>query len=462
MFLKTHCLPLLITLISLSTSCFGSYREDPFHIDFRHGHAYRRPTTYHPYFRTFGVSNQRNYHNPNSVNLFNHNNQIWSRLDRARASVTPKVVNVDDFGAKANGRDDSQAFTKAWKYACSSSQGAILVVPKNNIYRLKPIDFSGPCKSALVLKIDGTIIATDDHSDYKKQGRRWLYFDNVQNLRVEGEGVINGNGRTWWQKSCKINEALPCKEAPTAVTFNECSNLRVAGLQIKDAQQMHLTFQKCVNVEAFNLFVTAPGNSPNTDGIHVTETQNININNCVIRTGDDCISIVSGSKNVRATGITCGPGHGISIGSLGAENSAAYVSNVIVNKATLSGTTNGVRIKTWQGGSGYAKNIKFQNIVMHNVSNPIIIDQNYCDQQNPCSKQVSAVQVSNVLYQNIRGTSASNVALKLDCSQSFPCQGIFLQDVALRPQEEEEDIAEASCANVRLSYLGNVSPPCSS
>lgn len=27
--------------------------------------------------------------------------------------------------------------------------------------------------------------------------------------------------------------------------------------------------------------------------------------------GDDCISIVSGSKNVEATDITCGPGHGI-------------------------------------------------------------------------------------------------------------------------------------------------------
>jgi hypothetical protein len=27
--------------------------------------------------------------------------------------------------------------------------------------------------------------------------------------------------------------------------------------------------------------------------------------------GDDCISIVGGSKNVEATDITCGPGHGI-------------------------------------------------------------------------------------------------------------------------------------------------------
>ncbi|KAG8489327.1 hypothetical protein CXB51_017418 [Gossypium anomalum] len=413
MFLKPHCLPLFITLFSLSlSSCLGSYREHPLH-----------PKPYHPYFHTFGVSNKPNYPTLNSADLFNYNIEI-------RTSA-PKIVNVDAFGAKANGRDDSQAFKKAWKYACSSSQGATLVVPKKKVYHLKPIDFSGPCKSAISLNIQGTIKATVNHSDYERYEGRWLYFDKVQNLRVEGGGIINGNGRTWWENSCKINKALPCKEAPTAVTFNECNNLIVASLLIKNAQQMHLSFRKCVNVKAFNLLVKAPGHSPNTDGIHVTETQNININNCVIGTG--------------------------------ARKSAAYVSNVLVNNTILSGTTNGVRIKTWQGGSGYARNIRFQNIVMYNVSNPIIIDQNYCDQQKPCPKQVSAVRVSNVLYKNIRGTSASRVAMKFDCSKSFPCRGIFLQDVALRPQEEEhEDIAKASCSNVRLSYRGNVSPPCSS
>lgn len=37
-----------------------------------------------------------------------------------------------------------------------------------------------------------------------------------------------------------------------------------------------------------------------------------------------------------------------SIGSLGANNSRVHVSNVVVEQATLIGTTNGVRIKTWQ------------------------------------------------------------------------------------------------------------------
>lgn len=44
-----------------------------------------------------------------------------------------------------------------------------------------------------------------------------------------------------------------------------------------------------------------------------------------------------------------------------------------------------------QGGSGYAKNIKFQNIIMHNVTNPIIVDQNYCDRKEACPEQVTTL-----------------------------------------------------------------------
>lgn len=42
-----------------------------------------------------------------------------------------------------------------------------------------------------------------------------------------------------------------------------------------------------------------------------------------------------------------------------------------------------------QGGSGSASNIKFQHIDMEGVENPIIIDQNYCDQNDPCKDQVT-------------------------------------------------------------------------
>ncbi|GLT96043.1 hypothetical protein SLE2022_136920 [Rubroshorea leprosula] len=425
-------------------SCSNTLEEDPLHNIFIPEVGGYDPSTYPSYFTS--IDNGR------------FQDLIKLQLDlQAALSSSVITVSVDDFGAKADGTDDTQAFVKAWKAACSAKLGAMFVVPKGKSYHLTPIKFSGPCESNLIMQIYGTLEASNDRSDYK-DGRYWIEFDGVHNLSVQGGGIINGNGKIWWQNSCKIDKTLPCKDAPTAVTFSKCKNLIVRNLKIQDAQQIHLSFSDSSNVQASGLTVTAPETSPNTDGIHVTNTQNIQITSSVIGTGDDCISIVSGSQNVLATDITCGPGHGISIGSLGSGNSEAYVSGVTVNGARLSGTKNGVRIKTWQGGSGSAINIKFQNIEMNNVINPIIIDQNYCDQNEPCKQQSSAVQVKNVVYKNIKGISASNAAIKFDCSQNHPCQGILLQDVDL--QLSGDKTTKAVCNNVEYTDIGNVSPHC--
>ncbi|CAK7330865.1 unnamed protein product [Dovyalis caffra] len=454
-----HLLLILLIILPSFISCFSTYQEIPTANILDHTHSYSDSSrSYHPYFSTIDRKDNDFKHTfPSSIN---YESTVLTRLNGANAPASSaKVVNVDDFGAKADGTDDSQAFKKAWEEACSSKRSAVIVIPKNKIYYLKPVTFSGPCESDLVFMVFGTIKASATISDYEKDRMHWLVFQNVQNFRVKGGGTIDGSGKIWWEKSCKIDQSQPCQHAPTAVTFLECKSLIVANLRFKNAQQMHLTFQDCVNVRALNLMVIAPATSPNTDGIHVTGTQNIRIRKCVIRTGDDCISIVSGSKNIEASDITCGPGHGISIGSLGADNSGAEVSNVFVNRATISGTSNGVRIKTWQGGSGYARNIVFQNVVMRNVTNPIIIDQNYCDQDNPCKEQTSAVQISNVRYKNIKGTSASDVAVKFDCSKAVPCQGILLQDINISLQEKGKP--EASCANVKLTRRDEVFPQCS-
>ncbi|XP_055808275.1 polygalacturonase-2-like [Solanum dulcamara] len=368
-----------------------------------------------------------------------------------------KLIDVSSFGAKGDGNsiDDTMAFEKAWNEACSSNTPVQFVVPYNKNYLLKYTIFQGPCKSSISMQIFGSLEASDKISDYNNDRRHWILFNNVQNLVVGGGGIINGNGNIWWQNSCKINKSLPCKIAPTALTFYNCNNLNVKNLKIKDAQQIHVSFEKCTIVEASNLIITASKNSPNTDGIHVADTYNIQISNSTIGTGDDCISIASGSQKVQATNITCGPGHGISIGSLGSGNSEAHVSNVTVYGAKFYGTTNGLRIKTWQGGYGEASNIKFQNVEMQEVENPIIIDQNYCDQDDPCEEQYSTVQVKNVLYENIKGSSATNMAIKFDCSKNFPCEGIIMKNINL---VGGKGTSKSICKNIQFDNVEDVSP----
>ena len=74
--------------------------------------------------------------------------------------------------------------------------------------------------------------------------------------------------------------------------------------------------------------------------------------------------------------------------------------------------------------------------------------------------QKSAVQVSNVLYKNIHGTSSSPEAIKFVCSKSIPCQGISLQNVELVDQITKQDVSKATCSNVKLKSSGRLSSLC--
>lgn len=78
-----------------------------------------------------------------------------------------------------------------------------------------------------------------------------------------------------------------------------------------------MKIEESENIIIKNITITAPADSPNTDGIHTGNTNYINILDSNIGTGDDCISIGAGTSNINITGVNCGPGHGISIGSIG-------------------------------------------------------------------------------------------------------------------------------------------------
>ncbi|KAJ4951190.1 hypothetical protein NE237_028022 [Protea cynaroides] len=369
------------------------------------------------------------------------------------------VISVFDFGAKGDGiQNDTKAFKDAWKAACSLPSKSTIKVPAGRTFLVGPIDFGGPCQSKVTLKISGTIIAPQDPDAWDGLNQqKWLYFHNIGYLTVQGGGTINGMGQEWWSRSCKINRTNPCQHAPTAISFHRCKNLKVRNIMTINSQQMHIAFTYCHRVMASHLKVIAPVGSPNTDGIHISASTNIQVKDCVIGTGDDCISIVSNTSRVHVKSISCGPGHGISIGSLGKSRSCDNVYDVLVDGAFISNTENGLRIKTWQGGCGSARNITFQNVLMENVSNPIIIDQFYCDSRTPCQNQTLAVQVESVSFIGIEGTSATEEAIKFACSDNSPCHGIYLDDIQLLSYSGEP--TRAFCWQAWGSSSGIVSPP---
>ncbi|CAA7025428.1 unnamed protein product [Microthlaspi erraticum] len=152
----------------------------------------------------------------------------------------------------------------------------------------------------------------------------------------------------------------------------------------------HIAMSGCTNATLSNLHIIAPEKSPNTDGIDIANSHNIHIDESSIQTGDDCVAINGGSSDINITRVGCGPGHGISVGSLGKGGELDTVQDVNVRHCTFNGTLTGARIKTWSA---------------------------------------TAVKVSDVTFRDFRGTSADTTAIKVDCDSGIGCDNIIMEHI---------------------------------
>lgn len=163
-----------------------------------------------------------------------------------------------------------------------------------------------------------------------------------------------------------------------SLKFFKVNDSIVRDITSLNSMYFHYHIHGCSNITFTNLTITAPGNSPNTDGMHISTSDRITVTDSTIGTGDDCISIGHSTLNISIHRITCGPGHGISVGSLGKRPDEQSVNGITVTNCTFVNTTNGARIKTWIGTHpAEAKNIVYEDIILYGVQNPIVIDQSY-------------------------------------------------------------------------------------
>ncbi|XP_049932523.1 polygalacturonase-like isoform X3 [Nymphaea colorata] len=363
------------------------------------------------------------------------------------------TYNVLSYGAKSDGAtDNSAAFLKAWSAVCAQSDAAVTMYVPSGSFLLHPTMFTGPCKSkSTVVQIDGNLVASSDYNLYEAAGY-WLKFKNVQGLTFEG-GQLDAKGSALWE--CKAQKTN-CPDGARSLVFNDAKDIKLKGFTSLNSELFNIVIDTSSNVQVDGLNIQSAATSPNTDGIHVEQSSGVTITNTYIKTGDDCISIGQGTQNLWIEKVTCGPGHGISIGSLGKSANEAGVQNVTVKNVAFSGTTNGLRIKSWERSSnGFAKQILFDGATMDNVKNPIIIDQHYCPHNEGCPTENSGVKISNVVYKNINGTSATQVAVDFSCSASAPCQGISMANVQLTYKGQP---AKSSCEHAFGSATGTMVP----
>ncbi|MBA0641353.1 hypothetical protein Goklo_025908, partial [Gossypium klotzschianum] len=212
--------------------------------------------------------------------------------------------------------------------------------------------------------------------------------------------------------------------------FDFLTNAMIQYITTKDSKQFHVNVLGCKNITFKHFTIFAPGESPNTNRIHIGRLDRVNVLNTKIKTGDDCVSIRDDSKYLVINGVTCGLGHGISIGSHGLFKNEEPINGVTVKNCTMTNTSNGVRIKSWSGAElDTCSNIHFEDITVTN--------------------EESKVKLSNISFKNIHDTSALPEAVKIIYSTTLSCENVELADI---------EITHSGLIGPAVSHYSNVKP----
>jgi polygalacturonase len=286
------------------------------------------------------------------------------------AAASGTVCKPTAYGAKADGQTkDTAALQKAIN-ACAGKGTVELTSGK---YLSGALTLPGD----LTFRIDSgaTLLASQDAADYPASGGKLapLLAASGKNITITGAGTIDGQGATWWAKT-KAEKAAgqTLSSRPGLVSVTDASNLKITGITLKNAPNVHITLKKVTTASVDKLTISSPSDSPNTDGIDVWSSSGVAVTNSTIDVGDDNIAIDSSTANgpahdISLSGCTILHGHGLSIGSY----TAGGVYNINIHDNTLNGTTAGVRIKTARDRGGEVHDITYKNLTMTNVTTPI-------------------------------------------------------------------------------------------
>lgn len=413
-------------------------------------------------FSLFGLSPNTHY------TLCVKSESAEETLDFSTACETC-AVNARDFGAIGDGvHDDTDALALAIR--CLPEDGR-LILPEGR-YLTRPQMLKS--RMTLELQSGAVLLGSPERERYpilpgavidpvtgkelifgadeglvKPMYQSLLTAQYAEDIAIIGPGTVDGNAGAgdFWTKYHEFPAARP-----RLFFFNHCARVRLHGVRVKDspAWQIHPFF--CDDVGIYNVTVTAPKDSPNTDAIDPESCRGVEILGCRLNVGDDCIAIKSGKielgKKYRraAEGHTirnCLMEHGHGAVTLGSET-AAGVRDLAVSQCLFRDTDRGLRIKTRRGRGKDCEitGITFENIRMDGVLTPIVMNMWYnCVDPDRESEYVwtrkalpvdeRTPHLGSFVFRNLECTGAHAAACSIDGLPERPIDAVTLEDISV-------------------------------
>jgi polygalacturonase len=386
---------------------------------------------------------------------------------------------VNDYGAKGDGKTVETAAIQSAIDAAAKAHGTIVFAP--GTYRTGSLFL----KSGTHLRVDKgvEILGVQDQSAYPVMPTRVAGIEmqwpaaliNVyeqSDVKISGAGVIDGDGKMWWDAYWKMRAEYEPKglrwasdydcQRPRLIQVFKAANVEIQGLTLKRSGfwTVHICYSTDVKVGGLTIRNNIGGVGPSTDGVDVDSSSNVLVENCDIENNDDAIVLKSGrdadglrvnrpTENVVIRDITVRKGTaGITFGSEtsgGIRHIEAYRIHV------LPGVSYGIFFKSSRNRGGTVEDISLHDIDVAGVNAAFRIEFNWYPNYSyarippgtanvpaywrvlaePVPPEKGLPHLRNVRLSNFTVTSAKE-AFSVDAYREAPLLDVAFQNIDIR------------------------------
>ncbi len=281
------------------------------------------------------------------------------------------VFNVKDFGATGRKADDARAAIQKTIEACAAAGGGTVLLPRGE-YTSGTLHLRS--KVRFEIAAGATLFASTNEAAYDYgtivSTAALLTGKNLEDVTITGAGTLDGQAEYEWRDDDvehsfdhkdrmlaagkSIRRSFPVglpqrKVFPHLLFLSECKNVNVTGLKWLHSPSWTIALYGCERARFEGLYIyTSLRDAVWADGIDLDGCRDIQLENCTIETGDDCIIFISTEY--------WGP--------------ARKCENITVANCRLSSASAGIKFS--EGNRAGIRNITVRDCVLTNVNRGLV------------------------------------------------------------------------------------------
>ena len=255
-------------------------------------------------------------------------------------------------------------------------------------------------KSNVNLRIDKgiSLLGSQDDADYPLIWTRvagiemkWpaalINVNDQKNVRISGEGTIDGRGEKWWEKYWTLRVKYELRGLRWAADYDaervrllviwKSADVTVENLSLKRAGfwTVQVVYSNHVTVDGIKI---SDNKGPSTDGVDIDSSSYVLVENCDIDNNDDDICLKAGRDYdglrvnrpteyvVIRNNITRSGGGIISFGS----ETSGGIRHIVADHNSGIGTKEGIRFKSAKTRGGFVEDVLIRDTKMEDVPLP--------------------------------------------------------------------------------------------